>query len=437
MKTCISKIWIHTLWMVLGIQFLFAGVALAKEVKEHPMIRPFPGSVLAENMSKYQKFNVYEFYYMNKQTNKREKKKVSGEYYYLLYEVRTSSGSRVQDMANVEFFENYKAAAIEKGGETVFEDRDQLVFTIPRDDGGRSWCRVTLNAGMGQQYLVIIDEKGLETSMTFGPKELKEALDKDGKVLLYGILFDLDEATLKIESVKQLQHMVSLMITYPELNIEIQGHTDNQGADTYNMELSQKRAQTVCAYLELFGILPDRLLAVGYGETRPVAGNDTEEGRAKNRRVELVKMTAGQKQAAMVNAEEKNKASTLQSTPVSSAISGNLEGKWNMTPNKRVKSGTITFYSNGTYLMEERLQDGDGVSRKGEFKVNNQTSPNRIDICLGKCGASGAEYTTGFSIFRFFEGGKLEICSSPDGKYPVRFNDGIVDEYTMILTRIE
>jgi hypothetical protein len=265
--------------------------------------------------------------------------------------------------------------------------------------------------------------------MTFGPKELKAALDKDGKVLLYGILFDVDKASLKPESVTQLQHIVFLMITYPELNLEVQGHTDNKGSDAYNMELSEKRAQTVCTYLELFGIQPERLLAAGYGETRPVASNDTKEGRAKNRRVELVKMEAGQTQAS------RGAATPSGSAPA--ATSAKLEGKWAMAPNKRVKQGSITFYSNSTYLMEERLQDGDGVSHKGEFKINSQASPPRIDLCLQKCGIPGSEYTTSFSIFRFLPDGKLEIRSSPDGKYPAAFNDGTVDEYSMTLTRVK
>jgi len=430
MKTRISSKNLIFLYFLL-ISLLCGGeTTFAQEVKEHPLIRPFPGSVLAKNMSKYQKFNAYDFDYMNKQTNKRGKKQVKGEYYYLLYEVRTPSGKRVQDISKVEFHENYKAAALEKGGEVVYEDpRGHLVFTIPRDDGGRTWCKVTAVANLGQQYLIIIDEKGFKKSMTFGPKELKDALDKDGKVLLYGILFDVDKASLKPESVQQLQHIVSLMTTYPDLNLEIQGHTDSQGSDTYNMELSEKRAQTVCTYLELFGIHPDRLLADGYGETRPVASNDTEAGQAQNRRVELVKMKVEQNRTSQ--------SSQLQSRPRPATTAANLEGKWEMAPNKRVQKGTITFYSNNTYLMEERLNDGSGVSHKGEFTINSQASPSRLDLCLQKCGVPGSEYTTSFSIFRFLPEGKLEIRSSPDGKYPAAFNDSLADEYSMILTRVE
>jgi outer membrane protein OmpA-like peptidoglycan-associated protein len=191
----------------------------------------------------------------------------------------------------LEFFENYRTAAAEKGGRVVYEDNGQMVFTIPKDDGGTTWCKLTVTANLGQQYLVIVDEKGLQQSMTFGPRELKDALDKDGKVLLYGILFDVDKDSLKTESVEQLMHIVTLMRTYPDLYLEVQGHTDNQGSDAYNLTLSQKRAVTVCTFLRLFGIDPKMLVPKGYGEAMPVASNDTKEGRAKNRRVELVKIT--------------------------------------------------------------------------------------------------------------------------------------------------
>jgi outer membrane protein OmpA-like peptidoglycan-associated protein len=119
---------------------------------------------------------------------------------------------------------------------------------------------------------------------------MKALLDEKGRVQLYGILFDLDQATLQPESTKQLQHVVSLMKENPDLRLEVQGHTDNQGSDNYNRELSQRRAETVVTYLGLFGIDSRRLVSKGYGESQPVNPNTTEEGRAKNRRVELVKL---------------------------------------------------------------------------------------------------------------------------------------------------
>lgn len=276
-------------WPALLMLIIFAFPALAKDVKEHPLIRPFPGSVLAKNMSEYKNFNAYEFLYINKKTKQREKRQVKGEYWSLLYEVRTKSGDRVRNISKAEFFENYKNAAAEKGGQVAFEAANEIVLTMPRDDGGMTWLRVNVNAGLGQQYLRIVDEKPFKQSMVFGPAQLKEALDRDGKVALYGIHFDLDKATLKPDSVKQLQHVVTLMQNYPKLKLEVQGHTDNQGKADYNVKLSQKRAETVNQYLQLFGISSERLQPKGYGQTKPVATNATDEGRAKNRRVELVK----------------------------------------------------------------------------------------------------------------------------------------------------
>jgi hypothetical protein len=109
--------------LVLSLVLMSFSVSVyAKTTKEHPLIRPFPGSILAENMSHYDKFNAYEFYYLNETTKKKEKKTIKGEYWKLLYEVRTPSGVRVKTVSKVEFFENYKVAASEKGGRVVFED---------------------------------------------------------------------------------------------------------------------------------------------------------------------------------------------------------------------------------------------------------------------------------------------------------------------------
>ncbi len=261
----------------------------AEEMLEHPQIRPFPGAVLAENMSKYARFEAFDFPVKNPETGKKEKQTVKGEYRYLLYEVRNENGERVTDISKLEFFENFKAAALKQGGEIKFED--PLVFTIPREDGGTTWCQVAPTASLGQTYLTIVDEKALETSLVFGPVEMKKALESEGKIVLYDILFDYDKATLQQSSDKQLQHVLTLLAENPELHFEIQGHTDSDGSEEYNLELSQRRAESVLNYLVLFGIEPSRLQAKGYGESLPVVPNDSDENKAKNRRVVLAKTT--------------------------------------------------------------------------------------------------------------------------------------------------
>jgi outer membrane protein OmpA-like peptidoglycan-associated protein len=84
--------------------------------------------------------------------------------------------------------------------------------------------------------------------------------------------------------------VLTLLAENPELRFEIQGHTDGDGSEEYNLELSRQRAESVLKYLVLFGIEPTRLQAKGYGESIPVAPNDTDENKAKNRRVILARM---------------------------------------------------------------------------------------------------------------------------------------------------
>lgn len=106
-------------------------------------------------------------------------------------------------------------------------------------------------------------------------------------VRLNNIFFETASADLKKESFVELKKVIELLTKYPEMEIEISGHTDNVGNKDYNKDLSQKRAQSVVNYLKENGVQTERLKAKGYGMDRPVAENDSEEGRAKNRRVEF------------------------------------------------------------------------------------------------------------------------------------------------------
>ena len=102
-----------------------------------------------------------------------------------------------------------------------------------------------------------------------------------------GINFDAGKAVVKKTSYKLLDDAVALLEHYPELRLEIQGHTDDQGPDDANMKLSQERAEAVRAYMLGKGVAENRIVAVGYGESKPIADNKTGAGRAKNRRMEF------------------------------------------------------------------------------------------------------------------------------------------------------
>jgi outer membrane protein OmpA-like peptidoglycan-associated protein/tetratricopeptide (TPR) repeat protein len=108
------------------------------------------------------------------------------------------------------------------------------------------------------------------------------------KIILKNIFFDFDKATLRQpESTNELDNLIKLLTDVPTMKIEISGHTDSKGSDSYNLTLSQNRAQAVVDYLVNHGIAKDRLKATGYGETKPIDSNDTDEGRQNNRRTEF------------------------------------------------------------------------------------------------------------------------------------------------------
>jgi OOP family OmpA-OmpF porin len=109
-------------------------------------------------------------------------------------------------------------------------------------------------------------------------------------LVLDGILFESGRATLQAESAPRLDRVVEYMTHMTSVRIRIAGHTDNVGDPRRNQALSEARAQAVREYLVTHGIDGSRVEAVGYGDTQPVASNDTEEGRAQNRRIEAIEL---------------------------------------------------------------------------------------------------------------------------------------------------
>ena len=119
---------------------------------------------------------------------------------------------------------------------------------------------------------------------------IAEKIDATGRIALYGILFDFNKTDLKPESKATLDQIAKLLADDPSLKLLVVGHTDNVGAFEFNRDLSARRAAAVVAALMAqYGIPKERLFPFGVAFASPIASNTTEEGRAKNRRVELVK----------------------------------------------------------------------------------------------------------------------------------------------------
>ena len=129
-----------------------------------------------------------------------------------------------------------------------------------------------------------------ETTTETKPYEIEvllEPIAANSKITLNNVFFDFDKNELKQESFVELDKLADLLKKNPTVKIEISGHTDNKGDKKYNLALSQKRAESVVNYLVQKGIAAARLVAKGYGDTMPIAPNDTEENKAKNRRTEV------------------------------------------------------------------------------------------------------------------------------------------------------
>ena len=179
--------------------------------------------------------------------------------------------------SNLEFVSVYHEALENAGWSIVkeFNSADAAVTTHYGKNGRNIWAYLHINGG---GYDITVGDEG----------RLETALTQQCHVALTGLLFDFNKATLKPESDGVLQAVLGLLNKTPALKLEIQGHTDNVGNDQYNQTLSEQRAAAVVTWLSQHGIAAGRLSSSGFGRTRPVADNKTDEGRAKNRRVEIV-----------------------------------------------------------------------------------------------------------------------------------------------------
>lgn len=160
-------------------------------------------------------------------------------------------------------------------------------FTI--SDGG-NFCKEFNNRTIALIQLVAPKARD-QKMVVIKADEMAKGIDANGRIALYGILFDTNKADLKPESDPTLQEIAKLLTSTPALNVVIVGHTDNVGNFDYNIDLSKKRAAAVVAALSKNYKIPEaRLKSAGVGMVAPTAANASEDGRAKNRRVEIVRI---------------------------------------------------------------------------------------------------------------------------------------------------
>jgi len=156
---------------------------------------------------------------------------------------------------------------------------------------GGQWVAVEASelTGDSQYVFTSVVAEEMKQEMTSDAKAWADEINQTGHAAVYGIEFDTGKATVRPESEKVLAQVATLLKSQPDWKMKIEGHTDSTGTNTGNQTLSQQRAAAVVAWLVKGGIAPSRLTAVGMGDTKPIADNSTDAGRARNRRVELVK----------------------------------------------------------------------------------------------------------------------------------------------------
>jgi outer membrane protein OmpA-like peptidoglycan-associated protein len=242
----------------------------AEGCKDSPLITRMPGSIIHSCDNK-------EYEQADMPTGADTTKHVEGEYHSWDY------GNR-EGMSEIQVFRNFETALKQAGFKLVYEQSPNIITA----NKGDTWYQLDNKGSFYYQTIVTVKEMAQE--VTADASSIADELNKSGHIALYGIHFDTGKATILPDSESALNEIVKMLQQNPDVKLSVEGHTDNVGAAASNQALSEKRAQTVVAWLTGHGVAAARLKSKGWGQTKPVADNSTEEGRGKNRRVELVKV---------------------------------------------------------------------------------------------------------------------------------------------------
>lgn len=307
---------------LLGGLLMASSVAFAqgKDVegsKDHPLISRFSGSVIIHyDVKKFDEY-ILPLGKLDEERKLSKSQRLEGKITRIQYKAP-------EDRSTFEIYRNYELALKSAGFRILFagterelgwrwisqlyEDINPLMgdaqYKIQSEQDFR-YLSAKLSSPEGDAYVAlcvslahrslaiqldVIEVKPMETGLvTVNADALAKDIAKTGHVAVYGIYFDTGKAEVKPESEPALKEIAKLLQQNPKLKLYVVGHTDNMGSLTYNMKLSQSRADAVVTTLiSGYGINAKRLEARGVGFLAPVASNKTEEGRAKNRRVELV-----------------------------------------------------------------------------------------------------------------------------------------------------
>ena len=252
--------------------------------KDYPGISRMPGYYIA--WYKDTPFDSYSFTVAEDATTKEQA--VEGRRYDFRYNLKENAPMP----SALQIVRNYQNAARAAGGRVLLDTKELTTIILTRA-GKEVWCAIeTSNEPSGMFItMILVEKQAMQQDVTIDAKAMASGLGESGRVAIYGILFDTGKAELTPESGPALIEIAKLLKGNAGLKVYIVGHTDMVADVATNVRLSQARAQAVVnALVSQHGIAGSRLIPYGAGPYSPVASNKTEEGRAKNRRVELVEI---------------------------------------------------------------------------------------------------------------------------------------------------
>ncbi|RYE48380.1 MAG: hypothetical protein EOP48_21200, partial [Sphingobacteriales bacterium] len=286
----------------------FCAPSFAEDGQDHPMVNRYPGTSI--NHYDYKEFEEGQLllskpYEKDGQWVADKVLPLEGQVTYIHY-------TKPDTISALQIFRNYQSALNKSGFKELFvcnrpctetnlsefqkllKARD-LYLNYSRDNqylsaqNGNVYVSMFVNEGGVWLFVIEKGEMATDKISVVGNSPIAEALNKSGRVDVYGLTFDTGKSTLKPSSQTTLKELAQILNDNPQMNLDVIGHTDNVGTPDSNLALSQERSDTVVATLVSdYGINPSRLNPIGKGQIQPIASNDNEKGKATNRRVEFV-----------------------------------------------------------------------------------------------------------------------------------------------------
>jgi OmpA-OmpF porin, OOP family len=272
--------------IILSLVFIMTTKALTQTVtpdikgsKDHPLISRMPDFWISE----YKEYEYESYKFMG---GDKKLVTIEGHKYSILYKLNSGAS----DPGALKITRNIQAALKKIGAKIVLDDTFNRLSTIlVQKDNKETWIESRCYSGI-MFRLTIVEREIMQQEIVADASAMGNDINSSGHVSLYGIFFDTGKSDLKPESDSAIIQISKLLTNNKSLKLYVVGHTDNVGNIDSNMKLSNDRANEVVKTLVAnYGIAADRLKSYGVASLAPVSSNDTEEGKAKNRRVELVK----------------------------------------------------------------------------------------------------------------------------------------------------